>query len=187
MLYCWLATSLRSLAIILPIHQLLRSLGSTFAPVWYNSHTYAYEAERRCTCHYTIIAFSINGYVSLMGFREFTRLPMRHLMKSTIETAAFKTRYQSMITARTDLDHFINQLSNVMVSRISSETNLHMRRVTGGKDDNCHEYKPRLFDPANVRNRIRFDIFEFEQHSYKSIERDPQLENLQSMVRSYAE
>jgi len=51
-LYSRLATSLRSLAIILPIHLHLLSLASTFATVSYNYHTYAYEAERRRTCPY---------------------------------------------------------------------------------------------------------------------------------------
>jgi hypothetical protein len=51
-LYSRLATSLRSLAIILPIHLHLRSLASTFATVSYNYHTYAYEDERRRMCPY---------------------------------------------------------------------------------------------------------------------------------------
>jgi len=49
-LYSRLAASLRSLAIILPIHLHLLSLASTFATVSCNYHTYAYEAERRRTC-----------------------------------------------------------------------------------------------------------------------------------------
>ena len=55
-LYSRLATSLRSLAIILPIHLHLLSLASTFATVSYNYHTYAYEAEHRRTCPYKAIA-----------------------------------------------------------------------------------------------------------------------------------
>ena len=47
MQYSRLATSLTSLAIILPIHPHLPSLASTFASVSYTYHTYAYEAERR--------------------------------------------------------------------------------------------------------------------------------------------
>jgi len=92
-LYSRLATSLRSLAIILPIHLHLLSLASTFATVSYNYQTYAYEAERRRTCPYIIIAFSVNGCVSLTGFREFTPLPTRRIIKSTFEITAFQTRY----------------------------------------------------------------------------------------------
>ena len=81
-----------SLAIILPIHLHLVSLASTFATVSSNHYTYAYQAERRRTCPYTIIAFSVNRYVSLTGFREFTPLPTRHIIKSTIDVTAFKSR-----------------------------------------------------------------------------------------------
>jgi hypothetical protein len=56
-LYSRLATRLRSLAIILPIHLYLLSLESTCATVYHNYHTYAYKAERWRTCRYTIIAF----------------------------------------------------------------------------------------------------------------------------------
>jgi hypothetical protein len=90
-LYSRLATSFQSLVIILPIHLHLQSLTSTFANVSYNYHRYAYEGERRRTCPYTIIAFSVNGYVSLMGFREFTPLPKRHIIKSAIDITAFQT------------------------------------------------------------------------------------------------
>jgi len=71
-LYSRLATRLRSLAIILPIHLYLLSLESTFATVYHNYHTYAYKAERWRTCPDTMIAFSVNGYVSLTGFTSFT-------------------------------------------------------------------------------------------------------------------
>jgi len=87
-----------------------------------------------------------------------------------------------MITASTDIDRFISQLSTLMAAEKSWETNSRTRRVTGN-DETYHDYRPRLFDPANERNRIRSR--EIEHHSYKSIERDHQLENLQSMTRSY--
>jgi len=80
-----------------------------------------------------------------------------------------------MITASTDINRFIIQLSTLMAAEKSSETNSHTRRVTGD-DENYHDYRPRLFDPANERNRIRWR--EIEHHSYKSIERDYQSENL---------
>jgi len=153
-LYSRLATSLRSPAIILPIHLPLLSLASTFATVSYNYNTYAYEAERRRTCPYTIIAFSVNRYVSLMGFCEFTPLPTRHIIKSTIETTAFQTRYRNITTASTDLDRYNIQLSPLMAAEKSSETNWRTRRVTGN-EDNYHEYRTRRFDPAYERNRIR--------------------------------
>jgi len=76
-LYSQLAMRLRSLVIILPIHLYLLSLESTFATVYHNYHTYAYKAERWRTCPYTIIAFSVNGYVSLTGFTSFT--PIRRV------------------------------------------------------------------------------------------------------------
>jgi hypothetical protein len=150
-------------------------------PYTSNYHTYAYQAGRWRTCPYTIIAFSVNGYVSLTGFMSFTPLPTRHIIQSTIETTALKTTYRSMITARRDIDRFIIQLSTLMAAEKSSETNWHTRRVTCD-DGNYHDYRPRLFDLANERNRIRSR--EIEHHSYKSIERDHQSENLQSMTRS---
>jgi len=87
-----------------------------------------------------------------------------------------------MINASTDLDRFIVQLSTLMAAEKSTETNCRTRRITGD-DDNYHDYRPRLFDPANETNRIRSR--EIKHHSYKSIERDHQSENLQSMARSY--
>jgi len=119
-LYSRLATGLRSLAIILPIHLYLLSLESTFATAYHNCHTYAYKAERWRTCPYTIIAFSVNGYVSLTGFTSFTPLPTRHIIKSTIEITSLKTTYRSMITASTDIDRFIIQLSTLMAAEKSS-------------------------------------------------------------------
>jgi len=52
-----------------------------------------------------------------------------------------------MITASTDIDRFIIQLSTLMAAKKSSETNSRTRRVTGD-DENYHDYRPRLFDPA---------------------------------------
>jgi hypothetical protein len=71
-LYSRLATSLISLAIILLYLYTYCHSHPRLQPYSYNYHTYAYEAERWRTCPYTIIAFSVNGYVSLTGFREFT-------------------------------------------------------------------------------------------------------------------
>jgi len=153
-LYSRLATSLGSLAIILPIHLHLLSLASTFATVAYNYHTYAYEAKHRRTCPYTIITFSVNRYVSLTGFREFTPLLTHHIIRSTIETAAFQTRYGSMTTASTDHDCYNIQLSLLMAAEKSSETNWRTRHVTGN-DFNYHEYWTPLFNPAYDRNQIR--------------------------------
>jgi len=153
-LYSRLAASLRSLAIILPIHLHLLSLASRFATVSYDYHTYAYEAERRRTCPDTILAFSVNGYVSLTGLREFTRSPTHHITMSTIETTAFQTRYRSLTTASMDHDCYNIQLSLLMAAEKSSETNWRRRRVTGN-DDNYHEYWTTLFDSAYERNRIR--------------------------------
>jgi len=90
--------------------------------------------------------------------------------------------YRSMITASTDIDRFIIQLSTLMAAEKSSETYSRTSRVTGD-EDNYHDCRPRLFDPANERNRIRSR--EIDHHSYKSMERDHQSENLQSMTRSY--
>jgi hypothetical protein len=113
-------------------------------PYTSNYHTYAYKAGHWHTCPYTIIAFSVNGYVSLTGFTSFTPLPTRHIIQSTIETTALKTTYRSMITARRDIDHFIIQLSTLMAGEKSSETNWRTRRVTCD-DDNYHDYRIRPY------------------------------------------
>jgi len=86
-------------------------------------------AERWRMCPYTIIAFSVNWYVSLTAFTSFTPLPTRHFIKSTIEITPLKTTYRSMITANTDIDLFIIQLSTLMAGEKSSETNWRTRRV----------------------------------------------------------
>jgi len=100
-------------------------------------------AERWRMCPYTIIAFSVNGYVSLTAFTSFTPLPTRHFIKSIIEITPLTTTYRSMITAITDIDLFIIQLSTLMAAEKSSETNWRTRRVatmrtiittTGGND-----------------------------------------------------
>jgi hypothetical protein len=102
-------------------------------------------------CPYTIIAFSVNRYVSLTVFREFTTLPTCHIIMATIESIAFQTRYRSMTTASTDLDCHNIQFSPIMAAEKSLETNWRTRRVTGN-DDNYHEYRTCLFDPAYERN-----------------------------------
>jgi len=53
-----------------------------------------------------------------------------------------------MITESMDIDRFIIQLGTLMAAEKSSETNWRTWRVTGD-DDNCHDYRPRLFDSAN--------------------------------------
>jgi len=58
-----------------------------------------------------------------------------------------------MITASTDIDRFITQLSTLMAAEKSSETDSPTRRVTGD-DDNYQAYRPRLFELANERNPI---------------------------------
>jgi len=132
----------------------LLSLESTFATVYHNYHTYAYKAERWRMCPYTILAFSVNGYVSLTGFHEFTPILTHQIMQSTIEITALKTTYRSIFTTSTDIDCFIIQLSTLMAAEKSSETNGRMRRVTSN-GDNYHDYRLRVFDPANERNGIR--------------------------------
>ena len=82
-----------------------------------------------------------------------------------------------MITASMDIDGFIVQLSTLMAAEKSSETNSRTRRLTGD-DDNHHDYRPRVFDPANERNRIRSRYW-VEHHSYESIECDHQPEKQQ--------
>lgn len=80
-LYCWLAMRLRSLAILLPIHLCLLSLQSMFATVYHKYHPYTYKAKLERMRPYHIIAFSVNGYVSLIECHEFTPLPMHHMIK----------------------------------------------------------------------------------------------------------
>ena len=99
-LYSRLATSLRSLPIILLYIYTYYHSHPRLQLYSYNYHPYAYEAERWRTCPYTIIAFSVNGYVSLTEFREFTPFPTRDTMESTIEKTALQTGYRSIITAK---------------------------------------------------------------------------------------
>ena len=99
-LYSRLATSLRSLAIIFLYIYTYYHSHPRLQPYSNNYHTYSYEAERWRTCPYTLIAFSVNGYVSLMGFREFTPFRRRDTIKSTIENTALQTRYGSIITVK---------------------------------------------------------------------------------------
>jgi hypothetical protein len=63
---------------------------------------YTYEAERRHTRPYTIITFSENGYISLMGLRvdDFTPFPTRDIKQSTIHNTAHQMRCRCIITAK---------------------------------------------------------------------------------------
>ena len=99
-LYSRLATSPRSLAIILLYIYTYYHSHPRLQPYSYNYHPYAYEAERWLTCPYTIIAFSVNGYVSLVVVREFTPFPTRDTIESTIENTVLQTRYQSIIAGK---------------------------------------------------------------------------------------
>ena len=99
-LYSRLATSLRSLAIILLYIYTYYHWHPRLQPYSNNYDTYAYEAERWRTCLHSIIPSSVNGYVSLTGFREFIPFPTRDTMESTIENTALQTRYRSIMTAK---------------------------------------------------------------------------------------
>ena len=113
---------------------------------------YAYKAERWLMCPHTIITFSVNEYLSLTGFMSFTPLLPRHLIKSTIEITALKTTYRSTITASSDIDCFIIQLSILTASEKSAETNWCTRRVA----TMMTIITSTVFDPTNKRNRIPF-------------------------------
>jgi hypothetical protein len=91
---------LRSLAIILLYIYTYYHSHPRLQLYSYNYHLYAYEAERWRMCPYTIIAFSVNGYILLMGFREFTPFPTCDIIESTIENTALQTIYRSIITAK---------------------------------------------------------------------------------------
>jgi len=60
-----------------------------------------------------------------------------------------------MITASTDVDRFIIPLGTLLAVVKSAETNSHMNHITSD-NDNYHDYRLRLFDRANERNRIRW-------------------------------
>ena len=87
-----------------------------------------------------------------------------------------------MITASTEINRFTIQVSTLMAAEISSGTNSRMRRVTGD-DDNSHDYRPRVINPANEGIQIR--LRQIDHHSYKSMECDHRSENQQSMTESY--
>jgi len=82
-----------------------------------------------------------------------------------------------MITASPDINCFIIQLSTLMAAEKSWETNSRMRRVTSD-NDNYQDYRPRLLDPANERNRIQ-STYWVEYQSYESIECDQKPEKPQ--------
>jgi hypothetical protein len=119
-----------------------------------NYHTYTYKAKRYRTCPYSIIPFSVTGYVVLTGFHKFNPLPTRHIIKSTIAITDLKTTYRSMMTESTDINRFIIRLITMMAAENSSGTNSRTRRVTGD-DDNHYDSRLPLLNPANERNRIR--------------------------------
>lgn len=108
---------------------------------------------------------------------EFTPLPMRHIIQSTIQMTILKTTYWIRITATMDIYRFIIQLSTLMTMKKSSEAIWGMRCVTED-DNNYHDYRPSLCNPANGRNIIR-SRYSVEHYSYQSAECDHQPEYLQ--------
>jgi len=64
-----------------------------------------------------------------------------------------------------------------MAAEKSSENKCRMRCVAGD-DARCLDYRTRLYDPANDRNRVR-SRYSVEHHSYESIECDHLPEKLQ--------
>jgi len=170
---------LRSLVIILPIHPYLISLDCTFATVYHNYHSYSYQAECWHMCPYTIIASSVNGYVALTAFREFTPVsePQPHV---TIKISTFQIHFGKHDHCRAwSLNQFNIRLSQEKAPVLSSETNWCIARVTSNDDDD-HNYRPRLFTPADERNQIRSRCC-VKHHFSKSIESDHQPEKLQWM------
>jgi len=77
-----------------------------------------------------------------------------HMIMSTVEITALTTTYRSMITASTNIDCFIIDFCTLMAAEKSSETDCLTRQVTRN-DDNYHDYRPQLYNPANERNCIR--------------------------------
>ena len=148
-LYSQLTTRLRSLAIIILIHLYLLSLESRFATVYHNHHTYAYQAERWRTCPYTIIAVSVNGYISLTGFTSFT--PIRHV---TYEFARIDSELQQ---SSKELIAY-GRLRRVQIPTAALST--HCRslhdRCTPKHDTMTTIITNTGFDPTNERNRIPF-------------------------------
>jgi len=67
-LYSWLARSLRSLAIVLPIHRHLQSLGSTFATIFTQLLYVSLRSRVQTYVPLHYYRSSVNGYVSLTGF-----------------------------------------------------------------------------------------------------------------------
>jgi len=122
-LYSQLATRLRSLPIIIPIHLCLLSLESTCATVYHNDHTYSYKAELWRTCPYTIIAFQSTDTFRSRDFTSFTPvwrvayqfaridselhqrlkelIPYGRLRRVQIPTAALSTHCRSLHDRRT--------------------------------------------------------------------------------------
>jgi len=83
-----------------------------------------------------------------------------------------------MITASTNIDRDIIQLSPLVKAEKSSDTNWRTRRIAGDDDD----YHVCRIRPYQREKSNKIDIFEIEYHSYKSIECDHQSDNLQSMA-----
>jgi hypothetical protein len=152
-LCCRLATTLRSLAIILPMHlfNITRVHVCNCIPlITIRTHTRPNIGVRA----HTLFSLLRNRIFFAHGIYEFYPLPTRKIIKSTIVITPFKTTYRSMITASTAINRCIIHLSTLMAAEKSLETNLRTRHITAD-DDNYHEYRPRQFTPANERNLVR--------------------------------
>jgi len=139
-LYSQHATRLRSLAIILPIHLFTITRVHVCNRIPIITIRMPTRSDSRVRALTLLSLFSKRKRFA-QGIHEFTPLPTRHIIKFTIEITALKTTYRSMITASTDIDRFIIQLSTLMAAEKSSETNWHTRRATGD-DDNYHDNSP---------------------------------------------
>jgi len=98
---------------------------------------------------------------------------------STILMSAFNVTYQSKITAGTDIDCFIIQLSTLVTVEKYWDTNWRMGHVVCN-NDNYHEHR---IQPCQQEKSNTSDIFKIEYNPYGSMECTHRSKNLQSMAQ----
>jgi len=150
-LYSWLATSLRSIAIISTIY-----LHSYIYTHWRpHLQPYRYAARRWCIFPYTIIASPVNGDVSLTGF---TSLPL--FWQSRIRSQQFENALQHLsgcllITRVLSFKMFILQSGKLTWAERISKMQSAVRRVTSQTVDNCYKSPDNSYTHPTRGNRIR--------------------------------
>jgi len=143
-----------------------------FATVYHSYHIYACNAQCWHKCPCTSVSVGVHRKVSLKEFMSFTAILTCYIIKSTVNTSAFRMTYWSMITVTTDIESSIIQLSSLMKAEKSSNIKSLQRNVTCDAT-NYYDHSALSVNLSNNSYWIH-NTYWVKYYFYKSIEPNPQ-------------